>query len=259
MIFKSVDDDGGFPESVVNNIRYSEDRIREYKRANMKKKNYFGSVSALAVGAALALSVVGCDSDKVDRQAAEKLMNQQEIQVIDGYRQAIRGRNQYPRNVITELRAFAKTRTEVPTSGFFCDGQDLVRGLDWRIAEWNKSRDETWHLSSMSDYYRAIYKQGMCGEDVQPALDVDAVDAPTKPVTPPDFQEVQPVVRGNKLTPEMYDRMIEVADTCQRSKNYMMEATKNKGILTTTEYDGLMDSVLECKRFELEQKLQSVK
>ncbi len=59
------------------------------------------------------------------------------------------------------------------------------------------------------------------------------------------------------LTSEMYDKLIESAKTCNRSKNKLLGLTENKEYLTGTDYQDVMSVVMKCKLFELEKELNN--
>lgn len=197
---------------------------------------------AVAVG-----FLAGCSDEPAPK--GREALNTQELQVIDAYRDRAKDNRRWPANVVETMYTAAETRKHIPAKGFFCAERDTLVAMNYKINSWNKSNSSSM-MPTLSDVYRSVY-----GQSVEQSCGVDEVVQP-KVVTPKGFKQEQPVVRGNKLTTEMYDKMIESANYCARSKSYMMDATKNKGVLTTDDYDGLMDTVLECKRFELEQTLQ---
>lgn len=198
---------------------------------------------AVAVG-----FLAGCSDDLAPK--GRDALNIQELQVIDAYRDRAKDNRRWPTNVIETMYNSAESRKHIPAKGFFCAERDTLIAMNYKITVWNKSNASSM-MPTLNDVYRSVY-----GQTVEQSCGFDEA-TPVKVVpTPKGFKQEQPVVRGNKLTTEMYDKMIGSANYCARSKAYMMDATKNKGVLTTDDYDGLMDTVLECKRFELEQALQ---
>lgn len=243
MIYKNPEDDGGFPrdESVVNNLKYSEEQIMRCDVDGTMGsgfswwKAFFGTL----VAAVVVWNLAGCGNKEKDG-----IGNTREAEVLKIYSSQVGSLTEKPEYIHRDLVNHSRKRTSVDT-GFFCDDPDLVKATEYRVREFN--RNSKVRVRSPGEIYQEIY-----GESVSQSCGI--ADVPK--VEEPEFTPTQEVVRGDKLTPEMYDRMIESANYCARSKQFMMNVTKDKGLLTTSDYDGLMDAVLECKRFELEQTLQ---
>lgn len=242
MIYKNPEDDGGFPESTKYNL---------CEEIGMYNTHYNSSPAPAfykALGIAVLLAVTGLTATACSKKQ-EGSITHRENQVLNSYNEQLKRVGEWPFNVRQDLLAVATNRTTPAKAGFFCDARDVVLAGEYRVKEFNASRSVK--ILSPSDIYLQMY-----GETVERSCGIIDIRKKDKPETPADFKEVQDVVRGDKLTPEMYDKMIQSANYCARSKQFMMEKTKNKGLLTTEDYDGLMDTVLECKRFELEQTLQ---
>lgn len=244
MIYRSPDEDGGFPEDkVINNLTYSENKI-------MKKQHGFGDfIFFMVILGVVIIMLASCNDKSEKKPEATGHILVREQKVLEIYKEYTESLGMWPIRVRTDLEQYAESRSFAPTRGFFCDAKDLVVAGSYKVKRFNQENNKS--LKSPSEIYEEVY-----GESVERSCGIIVIGGSKKPETPKDFTEVQDVVRGDKLTPEMYDKMIQSANYCARSKQFMMEKTKNKGLLTTEDYDGLMDTVLECKRFELEQTLQ---
>lgn len=131
--------------------------------------------------------------------------------------------------VINNLHQVVNNRTAVSQEGVFCEALDLIPYLDNSLKKCNKSHP---NITEASLAYYGKTPAELCGsKKVGHTTD-------------------------NFLQPEMYDKLIEVSLTCDRSKQELITATHNKGNLTLEDYDNVMSAVLSCKRFELEQRLQ---
>ena len=257
MIYINPESDGGFPrdESVVNNLKYSEEQIMK----NMNKQRGFGDSIFFIFIIGIVILFIAASSDEKKDQEAEvdpvSLMSTREAKVIEIYGEATTDLGSWPTHVKNDLIEVASRRVSKAQKGFFCDARDAVTAGEYKVRRFNESRSvqgKNGSLKTLPEIYQDIY-----GETVEQSCGIIVIGGKkAKPETPKGFVESQEVVRGNKLTPEMYDKMIQSANYCARSKQFMMNVTKDKGLLTTEDYDGLMDAVLECKRFELEQTLQ---
>lgn len=215
----------------------------------MKKQRGFGEFMFFLIIAVVVIAVLASCNDE-NNKAKKGTVNQREHQVLTVYSNQVSNLSEKPSGIYNDLAKYAEGRVSVKEKGFFCDGLDLVRATEYRVATFNQNAKNP--VKSPSTIYEEMY-----GQTVEASCGIVVIGGKKKTEeTPKNFTPKQEAVRGNKLTPEMYDRMIESANYCARSKAYMMDATKNKGVLTTDDYDGLMDAVLECKRFELEQTLQ---
>ena len=226
---------------------------------NMNKQRGFGDFFfvVLIIGVVI-LFIASCSEEKKDQEAEVdpvSMMSTREAKVIEIYGEATTDLGAWPTNVKNDLIEVSSRRVSKAQKGFFCDARDSVTAGEYKVRRFNESRriqGKHGSLKTLPEIYQDIY-----GETVEQSCGIIVIGGKkAKPETPSDFKEVQEVVRGDKLTPEMYDNMIQSANYCARSKQFMMNATKDKGLLTTEDYDGLMDTVLECKRFELEQTLQ---
>lgn len=67
------------------------------------------------------------------------------------------------------------------------------------------------------------------------------------------------IVTVNKkelLSANMYKTLRESVKDCNRAKTKVLDVTQNGGILTVNDYDVIMNEVLKCEAFKLEQELQ---
>lgn len=239
MIYRSMDNDDGFTRT--HQLLCEE--IGMYNPGHSVVPAFYKGLGIFILAAIVALTLGACS------KKPEGSISHREHQVLTSYNEQLKRVGEWPLMVRQDLIKIAENRSTPAKAGFFCDARDVVLAGEYRVKEFNVSRSVK--ILSPSDIYFQMY-----GETVEQSCGIIEIKKKDKPETPADFTEVQDVVRGDKLTPEMYDKMIQSANYCARSKQFMMEKTKNKGLLTTEDYDGLMDTVLECKRFELEQTLQ---
>lgn len=203
----------------------------------------------LVMGMALALG--GCnnppDGTEYIRQAH---FNSEEREVYNAYFDQRFASFKYTQ--FLESVFHARTKANNVPSGFFCDSLDLLKIADYRAKNHNakgngSNGSDTKTLSAMySDIYGKTPHE-RCGK-------------------PEPFQTPKPIVaapvvvpmagKGNVLSPEMYDKLIEAAKTCGRSRQHLISLTNEKEYLTQVDYDEVMKSVMSCKKFELESQLQ---
>ncbi|WFZ78553.1 hypothetical protein MQM1_071 [Aeromonas phage vB_AsaP_MQM1] len=127
-------------------------------------------------------------------------------------------------------------------TGFFCDSLDALKAADFGAYNRNDADAQT-----LSKVFEVVYKttpEKACGVYAAPKAVVNDV----------------PVVRVDTtqdvLGPDLYDKMIEVANSCGRSRQYLIDLTAKKEYLTRNDYDAVMKSYMSCKKFELEKALQ---
>lgn len=127
-------------------------------------------------------------------------------------------------------------------TGFFCDSLDALKAADFGASKRNAEA-----AKSLSGVFEAIYgttPEKACGSYIAPKVIVKDVPV-VKVDTTPDV-----------LGPDLYDKMIEVANSCGRSRQYLIDLTDKKEYLTQEDYNAVMKSYMSCKKFELEKALQ---
>lgn len=143
------------------------------------------------------------------------------------------------------LEGAVKYRTEddnASRTGFFCDSLDALKAADFAAANRNRAGTNT-----LSGVFETIYKvtpEKACASYVEPKAVVKDVPVVKVNTTP------------NVLGPDLYDKMIEVANSCGRSRQYLIDLTDKKEYLTQEDYNAVMKSYMSCKKFELEKALQ---
>lgn len=99
---------------------------------------------------------------------------------------------------------------------------------------------------------------------------VDLYDSCEVAVLPKTVQETESVVEvveelevvsidsEKVISPELYDRLISSVGTCKRANARLITLTDGDRYLTQTDYNEVMGIIMSCKRFELENAVNSV-
>ena len=210
----------------------------------MDKKTIFSA--AMAVLAVVAVfNLTGCSDDPPD---GTDFINSQYIsvterQVYQAYYDQRDARFKYT-DFLGDLIPKRK-QSQMPQSGFFCDALDSLKVADYRAKKYHNSSNNVKNLSEMYQEIYGVNPRTTCGEAMPTPLPV--------PVAP----SVVPMKdKGNVLSPAMYDELIKVANTCNRSRQHLVSLTSEKEYLTQEDYDEVLKSVMTCKKFKLEEELQ---
>ncbi|WMX18606.1 hypothetical protein [Aeromonas phage 1233] len=199
------------------------------------------------VGLLACAALTGCSGDWTGVEYARKgYMSTTERSVFDAYWAQTRSDFKYT----NFLKAVHDSRRPVNGNnqaaripdGFFCEHLDSLRAAEFAAAQGSKGG-----FLNLSQTYEAIYgktPEAACGVIKEPKAVVKDVPVVKVDATP------------DVLGPDLYDKMIEVANSCGRSRQYLIDLTAKKEYLTKHDYDAVMKSYMSCKKFELEKALQ---
>lgn len=193
-----------------------------------------------------ALTLSGCSDPDGTDYIRQPHFNSKEREVYNAYYDQRNASFKYTQFLSEVMNA--RTKANNVPAGFFCDSVDLLQIADYRATKYNdRGNSNGTNTKNLSQMYVEIYGEDPCGF--------------SKSIKTPKAIAATPVVvpmagKGNVLSPDMYDKLIEAAKSCARSRQHLISVTSEKEYLTQEDYDEVMKSVMSCKKFELESQLQ---